>query len=197
MKLSFNDLNTSFSDPKIDVMNFLNEIANKFPNAISFAPGRPLEKLFEVESSLDYLKDYLEYRNVNNSRSDYENYNSIGQYGPTKGIINDILKILVKKDFAIDANSTDFIVTTGCQEAMFLCLICLCSQPNDIVFISDPAYIGFSGAAKILGIDIVPIPNDELGINLDALVDCYKSAISKNRIPRLLYIAPDYANLPD
>lgn len=194
MKLSFNDLNTSFSDPKIDVMNFLNEIANKFPNAISFAPGRPLEKLFEVENSLDYLKDYLEYRNVNNSRSDYENYNSIGQYGPTKGIINDILKILVKKDFDIDANSTDFIVTTGCQEAMFLCLICLCSQPNDIVFISDPAYIGFSGAAKILGIDIVPIPNDELGINLDALVDCYKSAISKNRIPRLLYIAPDYAN---
>lgn len=194
MKLKFNDLNTSFTDPKINVMNFLNEIANKFPNAISFAPGRPLENLFEVENSLAYLKDYLEYRSINNNEINTESYNNIGQYGPTKGIINDILNKLVKEDFNIQAENSEFIVTTGSQEAMFLCLICLCSQPNDIVFINDPAYIGFSGAAKLLGIDIVPIPNDEFGINLDALENCYKSAISKNKTPRLLYIAPDYAN---
>jgi (S)-3,5-dihydroxyphenylglycine transaminase len=42
-------LHGSLSDPVLDTMNFLNEITFRYPEAISFAPGRPYDGFFETE----------------------------------------------------------------------------------------------------------------------------------------------------
>ncbi|MCP9963451.1 hypothetical protein LUX05_22505 [Streptomyces somaliensis] len=39
--LALDGLHASLSDPVLDAMNFLNEVVGRFPQAISFAPGRP------------------------------------------------------------------------------------------------------------------------------------------------------------
>ena len=50
---STDNLNRGLNDPKMLTMNFLNEIVNSYPEAISFGPGRPLEKNFNVENSFN------------------------------------------------------------------------------------------------------------------------------------------------
>ena len=40
-------LHSSLLDPALESMNFLNEVAGRYPDAISFASGRPCEQFFE------------------------------------------------------------------------------------------------------------------------------------------------------
>ena len=47
------DLHGSLSDPVLDTMNFLNEITHRYPEAVSFAPGRPYDGFFETEQIFD------------------------------------------------------------------------------------------------------------------------------------------------
>lgn len=71
-----------------------------------------------------------------------------------------------RRDENILASASDIVVTVGAQEAMCLCLLTLCGRPGDVALTVDPAYIGMSGAAKLLGIDVVGIPCSGTGIDL-------------------------------
>ena len=52
-------LRECFSDPCLDVMIFLNEVVLNHPDAISFAPGRPLETLFHVRTQVDAIGQFV------------------------------------------------------------------------------------------------------------------------------------------
>ena len=56
------ELKSCFTEPLLTVMNFLNEVVEQYPDAISFAPGRPAEELFEVEKHLAAMECFLEHR---------------------------------------------------------------------------------------------------------------------------------------
>lgn len=179
-------LNKGLNDPKLGVMNFLNEIVGRYPDAISFAPGRPLEKHFDVEKSFNCINRYLEYVN--------QDYSFLGQYGNTKGVIGDLVCKLVANDEGIVADPDSIVVTVGCQEAMCLCLLALAGNPGEVVLVEDPAYVGVVGAAKIFGIEVVGVPTDENGIVVEALADEVAKLGKANKIPRLLYVSPDFSN---
>ncbi len=55
------DLHASLSHPILDTMNFLNEVTYHYPEAISFAPGRPYEGFFETEQIFTHLRGYLDH----------------------------------------------------------------------------------------------------------------------------------------
>ena len=55
------DLHASLSDPLMDTMNFLNEVAMRYPDAISFAPGRPYDAFFSVDQIFDHFRSYLKH----------------------------------------------------------------------------------------------------------------------------------------
>lgn len=190
--LPLESLNKGLVDPKLEVMNFLNEIVGRYPNAISFAPGRPLEKNFHVEKSFDYVHQYLEWKSARGAFNC--EYSTLGQYGNTKGIIGDIICNLVSNDEGVAASPNDIVVTVGCQEAMCLCLLALAANPGDVVLVEDPAYVGLVGAAKTFGIEVVGIPTDENGI----VVELLNSEVSKlrkaNKTPKLLYVSPNFSN---
>lgn len=190
--LSLNQINKGLSDPKLAVMNFLNEVTGRYPNSISFAPGRPLEKNFEVEKSFNYINQYLEHKNIGGT-SKY-NHSSLGQYGNTKGIIADIICKLILNDQEIVAESENIVVTVGCQEAMCLCLLALAANPGDVVLVEDPAYVGLVGAAQLFGIEVVGVPTDENGIVIELLPSIFAQLKKANKTPRLLYTSPDFSN---
>ena len=48
-------LHTSVTDPVAASMNFLNEVASRFPAAISLAAGRPFDGFYAVEDAERYL----------------------------------------------------------------------------------------------------------------------------------------------
>jgi len=49
VELTREALHTSVTDPVAASMNFLNEIASRFPTAISLAAGRPFDEFYAVE----------------------------------------------------------------------------------------------------------------------------------------------------
>jgi (S)-3,5-dihydroxyphenylglycine transaminase len=52
-------LHTSVTDPVAASMNFLNEVASRFPEAISLAAGRPFDEFYAVEDVERYLAVYV------------------------------------------------------------------------------------------------------------------------------------------
>ncbi len=55
-------LKSCFGHPLLDVMNFLNEVVLRYPGAISFAPGRPAERHFDVAGSLAKAPAFVAWR---------------------------------------------------------------------------------------------------------------------------------------
>src|ERR1022692_1409863 len=60
-ELARETLHTSVTDPVSASMNFLNEVASRFPAAISLAAGRPFDEFYAVEDVERYLAAYIGY----------------------------------------------------------------------------------------------------------------------------------------
>lgn len=193
MEISASRLNLALGGSKIDVMNFLNEIANRYPDAISFAPGRPREDLFEVAKSISCIEAYIQHEE-GMCRSLHDGYSALGQYGRTNGIIGGLIAKMLRNDEAIAVKASDVAVTVGCQEAMCLCLLALCGNPDDVVLVADPAYVGISGAARLLGIEIASVRCADDGIDLEALEASVANLRAAGKVPRAFYISPDSSN---
>jgi (S)-3,5-dihydroxyphenylglycine transaminase len=185
----FDNLNKGLNSSKLSVMNFLNEITGRYPNAISFAPGRPLEDYFNVEKAFTYVNQYVEYMNTYNHC-----YSSLGQYGNTKGLIGDVICQLIANDEGIIVGQENVLVTVGCQEAICLSLLAFASNPGDVVLVEDPAYVGLVGAAQVFGVEVVGVPTNENGIVVEMLHSIIAKLKKINKIPRLLYVSPDFSN---
>ena len=61
VELARETLHTSVTDPVAASMNFLNEVASRFPAAISLAAGRPFDEFYAVEDVERYLAAYIAY----------------------------------------------------------------------------------------------------------------------------------------
>src|SRR5689334_1781707 len=115
------DLHASVSDPVLDMMNFLNEITFRYPDAISFAPGRPYDGFFDVEQIFTYLRIYLDHL-ATEGNSPGQIRSALFQYGPTAGQIRELIARSLCHDENTDVPAESIVVTVGCQEAMFLVL---------------------------------------------------------------------------
>jgi (S)-3,5-dihydroxyphenylglycine transaminase len=178
---------------RMDVMNFLNEIASDYPSAISFASGRPAETLFEVEQFITRLPDFVRHVAQRDGTSAAEVYNMLAQYGRTNGIINDLIAAQVAADEGIQCSAHRVLVTTGCQEAMELCVMTLCREDHDVILARSPTYIGITGVADLHRKEIVPFScqQHDMVPELRRAVDAAERA---GKRPRALYLVPDFDN---
>ncbi|MEO7019896.1 MAG: PLP-dependent aminotransferase family protein [Ktedonobacteraceae bacterium] len=180
--------------PCLDVMNFLNEVTLWYPSAISFAPGRPAEHLFDVENELATLARYVEHTALTSNQHKSKIFNQLGQYQKTNGIINDLLCRFLERDEAIYTTPEAIMLTDGCQEGMTILLAGLFNPLTDVLFVTDPTYIGITGIAAILGIEIYPVPSTREGIDLNALRDSIEQIRTQGKNPKALYVIPDFNN---
>lgn len=181
-------------DPLLDVMNFLNEVVLRHPQAISFAPGRPAERHFDVERSLGQAARWVDERALASGQPSRAVWNGLGQYGRTNGIIHDLIARQLAADEGIEAAPESIVVTTGCQEGMAILLMALIDPAADVLLVSDPTYIGIPGLARILGIPMIPIPTGERGLDPAAVLSGLEEARRMGRRPRALYDIPDFNN---
>lgn len=187
-------LRSSLADPLLDVMNFLNEVVLRYPDAVSFAPGRPSERFFDVEGSLGRAALWVESRSRASGASERAIWNDLGQYNKTNGIINDLIARQLAADEGIAALPESILVTTGCQEGMAILLLGLIDPAGDALLVSDPAYIGVPGLARIMGMTLIPIPTGERGLDPEAVARGIAAARRMGRRPRALYDVPDFNN---
>lgn len=192
--LPLGELHGSLADPLMEVMNFLNEITLRYPDAISFGPGRPYEGLFEVERIGEYLQAWTRYLTEDLGQGPDQVRTTLFQYGRTNGQIHELIARTLRNDEGIEADPAGIVVTVGCQEGMLITLRALFAGPDDVLLVTDPNYVGIMGAARVLGVETAPVTEDEGGVDLDALRRVIHSLRAAGKRPRALYTVPDFSN---
>jgi (S)-3,5-dihydroxyphenylglycine transaminase len=187
------DLHASLSDPLMDTMNFLNEIALRHPGAISFASGRPHDGFFETEQVFQYLRRYLDHLAAQ-GWSPGEIRTAMYQYGPTAGQIQELIADALRADEGIDVPAESIVVTVGAQEAMLLVLRALIRGPDDVLLVVSPCYVGISGAARILDIGLTTVAERADGVAVADVEAALRAEQARGRRPRALYVVPDHSN---
>jgi (S)-3,5-dihydroxyphenylglycine transaminase len=178
----------------LSVMNFLNEIVASFPDAISFAPGRPIESHFGVEASLAEIDRYVSYRMSQTGRPRDAVYAELGQYGRTKGIIADLIASHLALDEKITADPESIIVTNGAQEAMTIVLLGMIERTTDVLLVSEPNYIGITGMAALLDLEVVPVSAGADGTDPAELERVARDVSGRGKRVAAFYDIPDFHN---
>ncbi|MFI9786783.1 PLP-dependent aminotransferase family protein [Kitasatospora sp. NPDC051984] len=192
--LPLGELHASLADPLLDAMTFLNEVTERYPDALSFAPGRPHEGFFEPEDVHTYLGSYLAHL-AERGLSGSAVRTALFQYGPTKGIIADLVARTLANDEGLHVAPESLVLTVGAQEGMLLVLRALCATPDDVLLVSSPCYVGVTGAARLLDLTTVPVPEGpDGGPDPQAVREAARAVRASGRRPRALYVVPDFAN---
>lgn len=193
-ELRMADLHSSLEDPALESMNFLNEVASRYPEAVSFASGRPCEEFFDValihryiDSFCDYLRSELGYTQARVGQT-------LFQYGRTKGIVHELIARQLAVDEAIHIDAESIVVTVGCQEAMLIVLRALRRDERDVLLAMSPTYVGLTGAARLVDMPVRPVRSGPSGVDLDDLAEQAGRARAAGLRPRACYIMPDFAN---
>lgn len=187
-------LKRCFGEPLLEVMNFLNEVVQRYPDAISFAPGRPAERYFDVAGSLAQVARFLAHRAAGGGQPVPAAYDALGQYGPTNGIINDLVARQIARDHGIHAAPGTIVMTCGCQEGMAILLGGLFEPASDVLLVSDPTYIGITGLARLLGVTTVPVACGPDGLRAADVAAAVEGVERGGRRARALYDIPDFNN---
>ncbi len=179
---------------RLEVMNFLNEVADRYPRAISLAAGRPAEQFFGAQEYTQRLGEFVGHLQRSRGLGLDAAFKRLAQYGPTAGLINPLIAEQVRSDEGIPAEPSRVLVTAGCQEAMQLCVTTLCREAGDVLLVRSPSYIGITGIAQLGRVELAHFNCGEgeslpgrLGQALERL-----DALGKR--VRALYLVPDFDN---
>ncbi len=186
-------MHASVSDPVAGTMNFLNEVATRFPDAISLAAGRPYEGFYDVEDITRYLAVFAAHLRAG-GLAEVGVRRWFTQYGRTNGQIGDLVARYLATDEGIRVPAEAVAVTVGCQEAMVLAVRGLCAAPDDVLLAVEPTYVGITGAARLLGVRVVPVPEDRRGLEPAAVAVAARAARERGERPRAFYVIPNFAN---
>jgi (S)-3,5-dihydroxyphenylglycine transaminase len=193
VELRRESLHVSVTDPVAASMNFLNEIAGRYPDAISLAAGRPYEEFYASDDIDKYLHLYRMHLS-GLGWSDQRIRRALMQYGRTNGQITELIARLLGVDEEIHVPPEAIAVTVGCQEAMVIVLRGLCAGPDDVLLAAAPCYVGITGAARLLGIDVVEVPEGPGGVEPRTVAEVCARVRAQGRRPVALYLVPDFAN---
>lgn len=185
---------SSLRQPLLDVMNFLNEITMRYPDAVSFAPGRPHESLFSVPEATAAMDHFVRHRAASRGVPAAAVFDELGQYHRTNGIVNDLIARQLANDEGIDADPEDVMVTNGAQEAMLVLLLGLFDPARDALLCTDPTYIGITAPAAILGVEVVGVEAGHEGTPPSAVAAALREVRRRGRVPRAFYDVPDFNN---
>ncbi|MFI5489794.1 aminotransferase class I/II-fold pyridoxal phosphate-dependent enzyme [Micromonospora echinaurantiaca] len=192
--LSTADLHPAVDDPALNSMNFLNEVAQHYPDAVSLAAGRPYEEFFDVAALHRYLDTFRRHLADDLGLNPAQVHRTLFQYGRTKGVVHHLVARNLAVDEGISVDPEAVVVTVGCQEAMFLVLRALRTGPGDVLLAVAPTYVGLTGAARLLDLPVRPVAGGPAGVDLADLRAQVRRARADGLRPRACYLMPDFAN---
>lgn len=181
-------------DTVFDAMDFLSEVAERYPDSVSFAAGRPSEEFFAPEDVARRLVVYRDYLRNARGLDAKAVRRTLMQYGPVKGVAREVIAEHLLREEGIRADPEALVITVGCQEALFLVARALRRTDEDVLLAVSPTYAGFTGAAALAGVRVLPVADGSGGIDLANLERCVPAARAQGLRPRALYIVPDFAN---
>ncbi|WP_330323798.1 aminotransferase-like domain-containing protein [Streptomyces pseudovenezuelae] len=193
-ELRQDELHSAFGDPVLGSIGFLNEIMSRYPDAISFAPGAPHLTFLDDFDVARHIDTWIDHQVTQRKLSREQARRLLYEYGPSRGLINELVADALRRDHGIDAGPDAVVVTVGAQEAMLLTLHALCAGPGDLLAVVDPCFVGMRGAARLLNVNVVSVDETEDGVDIDGLRTQCRAARSRGERIRALYVSPDYSN---
>ena len=150
------------------------------PGVISFAAGNPAPEAFPKETVAEISRQLLN-----------ENPVLAMQYSITEGYpeLRELLKERMAKEGAYCEGQDELIITSGAQQANELACKVLLNK-GDTLICEAPSFIGSLNAFKSYGVNLVGIPLEHDGMNIDALEEALKS----NSSCKLIYVIPNFQN---
>ncbi|HEV2344054.1 MAG TPA: PLP-dependent aminotransferase family protein [Actinocrinis sp.] len=194
LELDHTSLHGSLTDPVLGSISFLNEVMSRYPDAISFAPGAPNLAHLDHTDLSRFTTGYLDHLTGERGMDAARARRLLHEYGPSRGLINDLVAGALRTDYGIDVPDSAVVITVGAQEAMLLSLRALFGTPADLLAVVTPCFTGIIGAARLLDIGVVAVPEDGDGVDAEQLLAQCQAARSRGRRVRALYVAPDFAN---
>ncbi|MBN2260794.1 MAG: PLP-dependent aminotransferase family protein [Clostridiales bacterium] len=149
------------------------------PEVISFAGGLPAPELFPIEEmkvvSLKVLEDMGK---------------EALQYSATEGY-RPLREHIVKREkiFGIETNADDILITSGSQQGLDFCGKVFLN-PDDVVVVESPSYLGAINAFKAYQCKFVEVPTDKDGMLMDEL----DRVLAETENVKFIYVIPDFQN---
>jgi len=147
-------------------------------NIISFADGLGAFELFPREELRKAFQAAM-----------HGQESSVWGYGDRSGfppLRTTIARILSRQ--GIPTNPDSVLITSGSQQALAL-VARLLLQPGQAVAVESPTYVGALALFRSLGVDLVGIPMDEEGMQVDKLEEALRA-----RHVGLIYTIPSFHN---
>lgn len=150
------------------------------PEVISLSAGSPCPEALPVEQIREIMRAVMD--------EDIEKalvYNISEGYPP----LREALKAFVRDRYGSFTDDDDLLVLSGAQQCMDLSCKILCDE-GDVVICEDPSFTGSVNAFRSYGVQLVGIPMEEDGIDMEAL----EKALQENKKVRFIYLIPNFQN---
>ncbi|MFO8132404.1 MAG: PLP-dependent aminotransferase family protein [Thermoplasmatota archaeon] len=153
------------------------------PGVISFGGGLPNSKAFPVHKIQRIVEEIIA-----------EEPNVAFQYGTTKGQPKLREAIVdMAADEGIDADMDHVLITVGSQQALDLTGRVFLN-PEDTIFLGLPTYLGGINVFRAYGANMVGVPVDRDGMNVDILEEKIIEAERNGKPGKLIYTVPTFQN---
>jgi 2-aminoadipate transaminase len=119
---------------------------------------------------------------------------SVLQYGPPRGLAQlreSIASLLAGRGIATTAD--ELLITAGTQQAVDL-LARVLVEPGDVVLTELATFTGSIAAFRNAGAELVGIPIQSEGLDLEVLDSAWSHARAGGRAVKLLYLIPNFQN---
>ena len=153
------------------------------PDIISFAGGMPHPLSFPLPEINEVAREVIE----REGRSAF-------QYGPSEGYweLREFISQWIAQD-GIKAHPEDILITDGAQQALDL-LGKIFVDPGDPLIVEAPSYVGALNAFLSYQADIIGVPMDDDGLQVELLPRVLSKLEAKKERPKFLYAIPNFQN---
>jgi len=122
------------------------------------------------------------------------------QYDTTLGlrplrqaVLDHLEKLEGKPAASMSLTADQIVITTGSQQALYLIADVLV-DPGDVVITTNPSYFVFADVLQSVGAQVMSVPMDEQGMDVDAVERLVEKLVQGGRAPKFIYITSFYDN---
>ena len=159
------------------------------PNIEVNAPGAPAP-LYKIDDGfpdprIAPIEQLVrEYRRFGKSRL----ANRFLMYGPEQGSYRLRVELanFLNRTRGMQVSEKEILITKGTQMAIYLTTQLLI-RPGDSVFVPEPGYMDANRTFKLAGANLVFIPVDKEGMDVDRI-----EQLCKKKVPKMIYIIPHH-----
>ncbi|MGE5341386.1 MAG: PLP-dependent aminotransferase family protein [Candidatus Omnitrophota bacterium] len=153
------------------------------PGIISFGGGLPDASLFPIADITEITKEVLEKKS----------YLAL-QYGPTQGEA-EMLEAITEHmaSFGETVSSEQLCMTSSSQQGLDLVSLLFIDEESPVIM-ELPSYLGGIQAFRRCGAEMIGVPMDDEGMEIDKLEATLNDLEKKGQKPRFIYTIPDFQN---